>query len=398
MFGWELPPYNSGGLGVASYELAKALTDKDVDITFVLPQQVDVQAPFLHLRFPKRSDRLKIHPIDSLLSPYITSDEYAKRKYLMSNRYAPELFSEVERYAETSAPIVKKEDFEIIHAHDWLTFPAGMKTKRATGKPLVTHVHSTEFDRAGGPNGDERIYQIERQGLEYSDKIIAVSKYTKTILVDKYKIPERKIDIIYNAIGSTHVTKLKSPLSALKANGRKIVLFVGRITLQKGPDYFVQVAHVVTSQYPKALFVIAGSGDMEEQVISQAAHLGLSDRIIFAGFLRGEELAALYQTADIFVLPSVSEPFGIAPLEAIANGTPVILSSHSGVSEVLPHAPVVDIWNTDRISSIIINMLKSQSLKNSILRWELYDTKELSWNKSADRCYKTYKQVLKTRQ
>lgn len=394
MFGWELPPFNSGGLGVASYELAKAMSNQGADITFVLPRNQDVQAPFMKLRFASNG-HLKYVTVDTLLSPYITSSKYdEKRGSLLSKLYGNSLFEEVKRYAEAAREIARTEPHDIIHSHEWLSFPAGSEAKKVSMKPLVSHVHATEFDRTGSMNVNQQVYDVEREGLHFSDRVISVSDYTKQKIVNHYGIPDWKVDVVHNGINMNDYGPLPPILDDLKRQGKKIVLFVGRLTLQKGPDYFLSVAKKVSAIDPDVMFIIAGAGDMENQIIRSTASMGLTDKVMFAGFLRGHDLNRLYQSADIFVMPSVSEPFGIAALESVANRTPVIVSRQSGVAEVLTNSLKVDFWDVDEMANKILCTLHYKPLHDCLADFGAEEIVNCNWDLAATKTLEVYNRVL----
>jgi glycosyltransferase involved in cell wall biosynthesis len=391
MFGWELPPFNSGGLGVACYGLSKAMA-KNADILFVLPRRVDVSADFLKLLF---ANNIKITTIDSPLRPYITPEGY---KVLVEDKtlYGSNLFEEVERYALQARKIAQEEDFDIIHAHDWLSFQAGIAAKEVSGKPLVVQLHSTEYDRCGGLNLNKRVYEIEKRGMEAADKVIGVSNLTKMIIQEHYNIPSSKVFAVHNRINADEYLEETQGerIFQIKKDGKKIVLFAGRITLQKGPDYFIQVAKKVLEYEQNVLFVMAGSGDMEYKIMQDAAIMGISDKILFTGFLRGKELSHIFKMADIFVMPSVSEPFGIAALESIIHGTPVIVSKQSGVSEIVQNALKVDFWDIDEMTNKILSILRHDSLKNTLRDNSEGEVRQFSWDMAADQCLNLYRDLV----
>lgn len=395
MFGWELPPFNSGGLGVACYGLSKALTDQNIDITFVLPHPVPVQTPFLKLIFadPKTRD----FDADELISAYVSSSGYDKLRQRIRTKYlGNSLMKEVQLYAIRAEKIAREQLFDVIHAHDWLAIPAGIAAKNASGKPLIVHIHATEFDRSGD-NINPDVYEIEKEGMEKADLVIAVSNFTKSIIVNRYGINPDKIAVVVNGIDSENYTQSinrEDFLSNLKVGGYKLVLFVGRITLQKGPDYFLKAAARVLQVNPKVRFIMTGTGDMEQQIINEAVAMGISDKVIFTGFIRDENLKnRLYQSADLFVLSSVSEPFGITPLESIVNGTPVLISKQSGVAEVLNHALKVDFWDTEEMANKILAVLKHDSLQKCLSRNSQSEVKKISWKEAALKCAKLYQKI-----
>jgi len=386
MFGWELPPFNSGGLGVACYVLSKALS-KNVDITFVLPRTAEVDAKFLKLLF---ANNINITTIDSPLHPYITPEGYRVLTEDVT-LYGSNLFEEVQRYAREARKIAMTEDFDIIHAHDWLSFPAGIVAKEVSGKPLIVQLHSTEFDRCGGLNLNKNVYEIEKKGMEYADKVIGVSNLTKMIIQEHYGIPESKVFTVHNRINPEEYNEdIGDKIFQIKKDGKKIVLFAGRITLQKGPDYFIQAAKKVLDFEQNVLFVMAGSGDMEYKMMQETATLGISDKFIFTGFLRGSELSHIFKMADLFVMPSVSEPFGIAALESIINGTPVIVSKQSGVSEVVTNALKVDFWDIDEMANKILSVIRHDSLQSTLSENGGNEVKVFSWDMAAAECLDIY--------
>ena len=393
MFGWEFPPHNSGGLGTACLGLTRALAGANTAITFVLPKRVNAGAGWLKMCFADLPTVLG-RGITTHLYPYITSESYARERRGLPPIYGLDLIGEVRRYGILAGQIAISEAFDIIHAHDWLSFPAGLSAKRVSGKPLVVHVHATEFDRTGGLGVNQEVYKIEKEGMDQADAVVAVSQWTKNMIVRHYGISTEKVTVVHNGIEAGDYRPLPDRLSALKQAGEKIVLFVGRITLQKGPDYFIRAARRVLELQPKVYFLIAGSGDMEGQVLREAAALGIADRVIFTGFVRGAELDALYQSADLYVLPSVSEPFGITPLESLANGTPVIISYQSGVAEVLHHALKVDFWDTEELANQIITVLRHPALHQTLKQYGGDEVRQVTWTVAAEKCLNLYRSLL----
>lgn len=394
MFGWEFPPHNSGGLGVACEGLARALVAENTELVFVLPRAISPAARGLRFLFPRVGTNNTLRMVDTALVPYATAKEYLlSKKYLQGTIYGTDLFAEVLRYAARVRDIIAGETFDIIHAHDWLSFLAGVEAKRLSHRPLVVHVHATGFDQAGGATVDERVYAIEKIGFEEADAIIAVSQYTKNMLVTKYGVAPEKVRVVHNGVacGAPALPTAREIYRApWKKNGSHMVLFVGRLTLQKGPDYFLRAARRVLDFCPDTFFVIAGSGDMEFQIVRQAAELGIADRVIFAGFARGEELRQLYASADLYVLPSVSEPFGITPLEALSHGTPVLISKQSGVSEVLSHALKVDFWDIEEMANKIVAVLRYPPLTRQLAVCGNSEARAQTWQKAARTCLDVY--------
>jgi glycogen(starch) synthase len=398
MFGWELPPHNNGGLGTACLGLTKSLSSLGIEVIFVLPKKFDANSS--HMKIVTADiDHLKVRQVDSLLHPYIGSSGYSSLRDISTDKiYGSNLFDEVRRYALLGGDIAKQEIFDVIHAHDWLSFGAGIEARRVSGKPLILHVHATSFDMSAGGAPDERVYKIERNAFEQADAIIAVSQFTKDILVNRYGISSNMISVVHNGVqaeefSSGHQTQNR--FLQLKEQGYKIVLFVGRITMQKGPDYFLKAAKKVLDYNQKVYFIIAGSGDMENQIIDLSASLGISDHVLFAGFIRGQELLDLYRLADLYVMPSVSEPFGITPLEAVASGTPVLISKQSGVSEVLTHALKADFWDIDDIADKILSVVSNDALGRVLKQNASSQLISINWDGAAEKCNALYIKVLK---
>lgn len=392
MFGWEFPPFNSGGLGVACEGLSKSLASSGVKLTFALPFKIPVSAPWCRFVFANEATELNDKQIKELFAGYqshaVTTEGV---KYGLPANISGSLIERVRAYAKKAPDIARKNEHSIIHAHDWLTFPAGIAAKETSGRPLVAHIHATEFDRSGSDNVNRDIYNIELEGFRRADAIVAVSGRTKSKVVNKYGIDPNKVKVVYNGIEfNNYSTSIEHNLNELKKNGNKIVLFVGRITLQKGPDYFVGMAEKVLSKEPNTFFVVSGSGDMEGEMIRMVAGKGLSSRFIFCGFLRGEELARIYKAADIFVMPSVSEPFGLVPLEAMIAEVPVLVSKESGVSEILSTALKSHFWDIDDMADKVISVLQHSKLKNHLSCNGKEEVKTIHWKKAAQSLISLY--------
>ncbi len=304
--------------------------------------------------------------------------------------YSGDPIENTRRYAATVAALAEREEFDLIHAHDWMTYPAGLMVKARSGKPLVAHIHSTEYDRAG-EGGDARIREIERAGLSGADRVLAVSRLTKSVCMRRYGIPEARIDVVYNGIEQDSVQPKDGEIIGERD---KIVLFLGRITMQKGPEFFVRAAKRVLEKAPDTKFLVAGSGDMAVRMIEEAAQLGIGSRVLFAGFLRGSQVDQAFRMASCYVMPSVSEPFGLAPLEAMRNNTPVIISKQSGVSEVVRHALKVDFWDVDDMANKIISVLRHAPLGAELRRHAPLELKRLTWDRAAVRCTEAYERTL----
>lgn len=436
MFGWEFPPYMSGGLGTACYDMTQALARARTDIIFIQPQVAEEGGIRLENNFKMRSasgvhtetkryvkqlekelvdmwkGHLEVRYVDSLLRPYHTKQSYAdhyekllhesKENFLETHSafsdssseslhggYGSDLMQEVFRYSRACAAIALEENYDVIHAHDWMTYPAAILAKKLTGKPLVVHAHSLEYDRSG-QNINGEVAHIEWSGFTAADHIIAVSYYTKSLIVDKYKIPPDKITVVHNAVKAKEAYHCDVPELCRE---EKRVLFLGRVTFQKGPDYFVEAAKLVAEKIPNVRFIMAGSGDMLTKMIRRVGQLRLGSRFHFTGFMRGRDVDRLYALSDLYVMPSVSEPFGITPLEAMSSDVPVIISNQSGVSEVLQNALKVDFWDVKELANKICAVLSYPVLSKSIVANCHRDLKSIKWEKSAELINKIYEQI-----
>lgn len=411
MFGWEFPPKSSGGLGTACYGLTKGLVDNGVEVTFVLPTStkgIKSHVKLVSLNSSTKSFRAKFKKIESFITPYMTSKEYnseLKKEGLKKERafslYGTNLFEEVERYAFQAIKIAKEEEFDIIHCHDWLTFKAGINAKKISGKPLVVHVHATEFDRTANQGVNQAVYDIELEGMNAADKIISVSNFTKIKILENYPVDKDKIQVVHNAVDLPDNfladnflgNSGEENISGEALSQAKVVLFLGRLTIQKGPEYFLYAAKKVLEAEPDTKFVVAGSGDMESFMIEKAAELGISNNVLFAGFLNGKDVDRAYKMARVYVMPSVSEPFGITPLEAIRNQTPVVISKQSGVSEVLCNCFKVDFWDVNHMASQIVSLLKYKELHEEMRENSANEIRKFSWKTSAAKCIQAYKSL-----
>ena len=389
MFGWEFPPHNQGGLGTACEGFVKGLTNQDAKVTMVLPRHQETNIEWCKIVSPN----FKLVPVNSSLQAYHTSESYCNYFGKSANSlYGENLLTEVHRYATAVEFLVKEfnEEFDVIHAHDWLTYLAGVKAKEILGIPLVVHIHSTEFDRTGGSSVNSEVFDIETYGMKAADKVIAVSNFTKNKVIDYYGINPEKIEVVHNAVEfnnhNFHSEKDK--------NNNPLVLFLGRITLQKGPDYFLKAAKKVLQYNENVTFVYAGNGDMMERMINDVAQAGLGDKILFTGFLRGREVDRMYQKADLYVMPSVSEPFGITPLEAMRNNIPTIISKQSGVSEVVSHCMKVDFWDIDEMANKIIAVIEHKPLASCLSQNANKEVHKFNWNKPAKKCLNIYNDLL----
>jgi len=393
MLGWELPPHNSGGLGVACYHMSKALAFRGAKIDFVVPYST----PHPEINFMKVHNATPISASDRfLLSSY---DSYSVLdKITKVPKYDLSTIRGVQRkYIHFVEQMVKKKRPDAIHAHDWLTVEAGMRAKEISGAPLIVHVHATEFDRSGENGGNPLVHDIEYQGLLMADRIIAVSQLTKDIIVNRYQIPADKVEVVYNAIdleglddGYEYDMRTYSYLEALKAEGYTIVATVTRLTIQKGLTHFVRAAARASEKYHKFAFLIAGDGEQRDELIGLAADLGIADKVFFTGFVRGKQWRDTYSVADVFVMSSVSEPFGITALEAAHHSNALIITKQSGVGEVLNSIFRYDFWDVDRLADQLVGIATSDALVNSLKDNIRNEYAKLSWTDVANDCMRIY--------
>lgn len=418
MFGWEFPPHITGGLGTACYGLTKGLLKHDTEIIFVVPKAYgdedqsavrllnasDVIVDTVDSEFRELWSKIQYMEIGSNIIPYVGIEEYEamqikeelekhksdkhvlSRKYEFSGKYGPRLLEEVSRYALVASALAANNQFDVIHAHDWLTYAAGIAAKKVSGKPLVVHIHATEYDRTG-ENVNTLIYDIEKKGMEEADLVISVSNLTRNICIEKYGINPDKIITVHNAVEPTKEESGEPTEHPLK---EKVVTFLGRITYQKGPEYFVEAARKVIDRYPDVRFVMAGSGDLQQKMIRRVAKLKIGTKFHFTGFLQGAEVNKLLAMTDVFVMPSVSEPFGIVPLEAMRTNVPVVISKQSGVSEVLKHALKVDFWDVNAMADAIYGLLKYPKLPDVSAREGKVEVDNLKWENAAFHVKKVY--------
>lgn len=387
MLGWEFYPKKVGGLGKVCYELAMALKAKGAGLTIILPVEVE------HEGLDIISTNFETHAVKSLLSPYLTQRAYSRLLTGSSEMelYGYDLFEEVDMYAEKCLEIASKLDFDVIHAHDWMTYRAGILIKERTGKPLVIHVHATEFDRGCGLGVNERIFGIEKESFQKADCVVAVSNYTKEKILKNYGIESGKIRVIHNAIDCHGYGKNGD----LRKNNSKVVLYFGRMTMQKGPDYFLKAAKKVIDSRKDVTFIMAGTGDMLTKMIEMACELSISNRVLFTGYLSEDEAKRIYGMADIYIMPSVSEPFGVTALEAAASGVPVIISKSSGVSEVVRNCMTVDFWDIDEMANKIISCMSYESLSSCISENGLSEVSRMGWEVPAEKCIDIYDSLVR---
>jgi glycogen(starch) synthase len=434
MFTWEFPPFISGGLGMACYGMVRSLLKLGIMVDLVLPTKEMVYFPLINeddvdkmpvkfvetqkqmefesLEFKTLQDRmdfigvtaspesyLKLNDIYQYVNSFyeensVIRHEFSKQDNLLGDVIVnligeEDLIKKVQEFTVRAIKISQANNYDLIHSHDWLCYPAGMVAKKEIKKPLVVHIHATEFDRSGGP-GDERIHNIEYSGMMYADKVIAVSQYTAQMIMSRYRIDSGRISIVHNAF---NVQPMSSDLKSRIFKGPTI-LFLGRITLQKGPDYFLDVADQVLRSHPEARFIIAGTGDMGRKLLRKSASLKLQNKFLFAGFLNRMQVEQILKASDIYVLPSVSEPFGIAPLEAMAYGVTTIISKQSGVSEVVNHAFKVDFWDIDRMTDTITYLIENPEICQKIGLDGKREVNSILWDEAAEKIVKIYYSVL----
>lgn len=454
MLGWEFPPFISGGLGTACYGLTKGMSSLGVDVMFVLPRPVSTPfsthvrlvspRPESPLAAPTTEFRLDefehviFRTVNAKLNPYQRPEEYREQvieerqtvrravpvstgtlasapapaqppqqnqpqpqpqaqkhaggfigtvQPAASSPYSGDMFGEIQRYATLATEIARGEEFDVVHAHDWMTFPAGLQVAALKGVPLVIHVHATEFDRAG-EHPDQRIYDIERRGMHGAMRVICVSHLTRNIAIHRYGVDPGKIEVVYNAIDTNGSGFDEEKYKIHK--DEQIVLFLGRITQQKGPEYFLAAAKKVLEVIENVKFVMAGSGDMIRRVIEMAAAMGIGHKVLFTGFLRGNDVDKVFKMADLYVMPSVSEPFGIAPLEAMSHDVPVLISKQSGVSEVLTHALKCDFWDVNEMANKIIAVLRHPPLASTLRQHGAFEVRRRTWTDAARQCVGVY--------
>ncbi len=422
MFGWEFPPHITGGLGTACFGLTKGLLHQGVEVIFVVPKAYgdenqdavrlvnasDVSIDMRNSIYKDYWENISYIEVGSNLIPYASPEEFynilnhtqlrgsenyesvLSKSYEFSGKYGQNLMEEVQRYALVASTLAANNNFDVIHAHDWLTYPAGIAAKKVSNKPLIIHVHATEFDRSG-ENINQNVYDIERFGMENADIIIAVSNLTRNIIIERYGISPEKVITVHNAVEPSSRSDFHFEEKHVR---EKIVTFLGRITFQKGPDYFVEAAYKILQKDPNVRFVMAGSGDMLNKMIRRVAQLRISNKFHFTGFLDGENVDRMFSMSDVYVMPSVSEPFGISPLEAMRSNVPVVISKQSGVSEVLKYALKIDFWDIDAMSDAIYGLLHYDALSRMFIKYGKTEVDNMKWDNSAKLVKEVYIKVL----
>jgi glycosyltransferase involved in cell wall biosynthesis len=397
-FGWEYPPAKNGGLGVACYGLTRELLDTGVEVIFVLPKTQDTVGKGRFL-FADQERLLKVLHTDVTLQPYLQASSKVDTIVGYDSTGKPiirsrSIIEEAHRFAHQASIIARTEEFDVIHAHDWTSYLAGVAAKIASGKPLVLHVHATSYDQAASENVDPAIKKIECESFAMADKVVTVSNYTRNIVINKHQVPPEKVEVVHNGCDTHEPPRLPTVMDEMKKQGKKVVLYHGRISIQKGVDHFIRAARRVVDVDPNVVFVISGSGDMTRQIIELVGSLGLSEHVRFAGPLWDEERDRMYQSADLVVMPSVSEPFGLVPLEAIQHGTPALISKQSGVSEVLTHALKVDFWDIDEMANQILSSLRYPTIRHQMVNEGRQQLKGMSWRNAAQKVQQIYRNLI----
>lgn len=424
MFGWEFPPHIAGGLGTACEGIVKGLAYNGVETLFVMPSASgdedqsattiinasDVAVDTASSTVDEFLDKVKFVHIGTNMIPYVGPEEFSSiveeerrrqtedfriqygMKYKFSGKYGTNLMEEVARYAMVGGTIAMqhKYEFDVIHAHDWLTYLAGIAAKELTGKPLVVHVHATSYDRGDEKHIDTRILDIETRGMLAADRVVTVSNLTRSIVINKYHIDPSKVVTVHNAVDFSG----RENLSVERGVKDKVVTFLGRITFQKGPEYFIEAAAKVLKRTDNVRFVMAGSGDMMNRCIKYVARLGISDRFHFTGFLRGKDVQKMFALSDVYIMPSVSEPFGISPLEAMRTNVPSIISHQSGAAEILKYAFKVDFWDVDAMADCIFGLLKYPALSSFAAKQGYDEVNRLKWNVATAKLKTIYESLI----
>ncbi len=392
MLGWELPPHNSGGLGTACYQLCKALSKNDVNIDFILPYKAEHGIEFMDITAAQPQG------VASILRSGIAYDSY---KYTLGSGEEKwfDIYDQQAFYEKAVAKIVENKEFDIVHAHDWLTFRAAIRVKQIKNVPVILHVHSLESDRAGSRYGNPLVHEIEDMAFHIADRIIAVSQHTKNAIIREYHIPPEIIDVVHNSIEPDDIVPLDgdnsySYLAFMKTLGYRVVVNVGRLTIQKGLPNFLKAAKEVIARVPKTIFLIVGSGEQKYELIEQAAELGIGSNVLFADFQRGKNWRDAFAIGDLFVMPSVSEPFGLTPLEAIGYDTPSLVSKQSGISEVLKNCLKVDYWDINEMANQISAVVQNDSLRDELSINANIELKKMSWNTASIKVLSLYQKHL----
>lgn len=418
MFGWEFPPHILGGLGTASYGITKGLSlQPDMQITFCLPRPWgDEDKSFMNIIGMTETpivwrdvdyDYVK-QRLGNKMDPQLYFDLrdhiYADFNYRMtddlgciefSGKYPQNLHEEINNYSIVAGVIARQQEFDIIHAHDWLTYPAGIHAKSVSGKPLVIHVHATDFDRSRG-NVNPTVYSIEKDGMDHADCIMCVSELTRQTVINHYHQDPAKCIAMHNAVYplSDEIQEIVKHRKPTREKAEKVVTFLGRITMQKGPEYFVEAAALVLKRTKNIRFCMAGSGDMMNAMIDLAAARGIADKFHFPGFMKGKQVYEAFRDSDVYVMPSVSEPFGISPLEAMQCGVPSIISKQSGCAEILDKCIKTDYWDIDAMADAMYSLCTNDAYHDYLADEGKKEVDQITWEKVGKRIYDCYNEVI----
>jgi glycogen(starch) synthase len=389
MLGWELPPYNSGGLGIACYQMCKALSKKDLDIEFIVPYEADHALDFMKVT--------AAYPQDVKSFLLSGSGVYDSHRFAIENSQIGVLDIQDQQrlYEEAVTKLAEEQEYDIVHAHDWITFRAALRLKAKKKWPIILHVHSVESDRAGSFPGNPLVSEIENIALNMADRVIAVSELTKRAIMRDYGVPAENIEVVHNSLDLSSIVPLEGDnaykyLSLMKSLGYRVVVNVGRLTVQKGLPNFLEAAKKVIDKVPKTIFLIVGSGEQYYELIEKAAELGIGENVIFTDFQRGKNWRDAYAIGDLFVMPSVSEPFGLTPLEAVSYGTPSLVTKQSGISEIFRNCLKVDFWDIDEMANQIAAVVQSDELRDELWRNAFEESKHLSWDKASNQIFDLY--------
>lgn len=396
MLGWELPPHNTGGLGVACHELSRQLAIDGACVRFVVPYRATHDTS--HYMVESATD----YPVEVIMGQFGAyghpDTSYDKNIPVMDGDMPIRCLQQ--KYIAHVEKSVRVNPPDIIHAHDWLTYEAGIRAKQITGRPLIAHVHATEFDRAGGGSGHPLIHEIEYQGLCMADRIIAVSGITKQLIIDKYQIPADKIDVVHNSINvstfdeSWYSEATYRYLHAMKQRGHQVVVSVSRFTVQKGLDHLVRGFARARTYNPRLLLLLVGDGEQRDELMDLAAELGVGEHVLYSGFVRGRQWRDAYRIGDIFVMSSVSEPFGLTALEAAGCGNAIIITKQSGVGEVLQNVVRYDYWDDEKLANALIGISDRRALRYQLAAKAREEFEKLSWAQVASRIFKLYQRQV----
>jgi len=391
MLGWELPPHHSGGLGMVCYQMCEQLSNDGVDIEFILPYDADhSDITFMKVTAAHPQSVEQVQEAGGIYDSDLYKFVFDDGSVEMSN-----LKGQHDRYIDNVCKLVKYAEFDVLHAHDWLTMRAAMAAKQISGKPLIVHIHATEYDRSAGGYGNPMVREIEYQGMMMADRILAVSARVKKVLVREYGIPADKIEVVHNRIDYNmfDIDDGKNSFAALerlKSQGYRVITNIGRLTIQKNLVNLIHAIKLTVDHHPKTIFLLVGSGEQEHELINLAADLGIAKNVIFVPFLHGKKWRDAFRVADLFVMPSTSEPFGITPLEAIGFGAPALISKQSGVGEVLENVLKVDFWDVNEMANQMTAVMQNDALRDELHKNSFVEWQKLGWGEAARQMKQVY--------